>query len=113
MDEGSEIPLLVRSFLEIGRVLINIELGEHKLRFNDKEIMFNVFEVMRHRKGSPQCYRVNVINNIVKKESNVESPNLCLKISPQTAFPREFSIVPFTITFNPINIKQGQDQLTS
>jgi hypothetical protein len=65
------IPLVILiEFLEIGRVFIDIELDQHKLRFHDEEIMFNVFEVMHHKnKKSPQCYKVNAIDNIVKKES--------------------------------------------
>jgi hypothetical protein len=49
MNEDSEIPLLLgRPFLATGRALIDVELGELMLRFQDEQVIFNVFECMRH-----------------------------------------------------------------
>jgi hypothetical protein len=35
-----------------------------------------VFEAMRHQNENPQCYRVDVIKNIVEETSRVETPAL-------------------------------------
>ncbi|CAJ2668382.1 unnamed protein product [Trifolium pratense] len=73
MDEDSEVPLLLgRPFLATGRALIDVELGELMLRFQDEQVIFNVFEAMRHQNENPQCYRVDVIENIVEETSRVE-----------------------------------------
>ncbi|CAJ2662794.1 unnamed protein product [Trifolium pratense] len=77
MDEDSEVPLLLgRPFLATGRALIDVELGELMLRFQDEQVIFNVFEAMRHQNENPQCYRVDVIENIVEETSRVETPVL-------------------------------------
>ncbi|CAJ2665138.1 unnamed protein product [Trifolium pratense] len=77
MDEDSEVPLLLgRPFLATGRALIDVELGELMLRFQDEQVIFNVFEAMRHQNENPQCYRVDVIENIVEETSRVEKPVL-------------------------------------
>ncbi|MCI75466.1 hypothetical protein A2U01_0096735, partial [Trifolium medium] len=58
MDDDSEVPLLLgRPFLATGRPLIDVELGELMLRFQDEQVVFNVFESMRHQNENPQCYR--------------------------------------------------------
>jgi hypothetical protein len=77
MDEDSEVPLLLgRPFLATGRTLIDVELGELMLRFQNEQVIFNVFEAMRHQNENPQCYRVDVIENIVEETSRIEAPTL-------------------------------------
>lgn len=62
MLKNSKIPLLLRrSFLAIVRALIDVELGEFILRFNKENIIFNVFEAMKHLKENPLCYRIDIV----------------------------------------------------
>lgn len=52
MQEDSKIPLiLVRPLLATCKALINVEMGELILRFNKEQVVFNVFEVLKHKKG--------------------------------------------------------------
>lgn len=54
MPEDSDTPLLLgRPVIETSKSLINVELGELILRFNDEKFIFNVFEVMKHQKENP------------------------------------------------------------
>jgi hypothetical protein len=62
--------------LATGRALIDVELGELMLRFQNAQVIFNVFEAMRHQNENPQCYRVDVIENIVEETSRIEAPTL-------------------------------------
>ncbi|KAK2436917.1 hypothetical protein QL285_021877 [Trifolium repens] len=75
MNEDSEIPLLLgRPFLATGRALIDVELGELMLRFQDEQVIFNVFECMRHQNENPQCYRVDVVEEVVEETTQEEDP---------------------------------------
>jgi hypothetical protein len=75
MEEDEELPLLLgRPFLATGRALIDVEMGELMLRFQDEQVVFNIFEAMKHRSENPQCYRVDVVDHIVEETTNEESP---------------------------------------
>lgn len=51
MFEVSETLLLLgRPFLETGKALIDVELGELTLRFNKEKFVFNMFEAMEFHK---------------------------------------------------------------
>jgi len=57
MTEDEEMSLLLgRPFLATGRALIDVEMGELILRFQDEQVVFNIFEAMKHRTKNPQCY---------------------------------------------------------
>ena len=50
MEEDMEIPnILGRSFLATGRAMIDVQKGELKLRVQDDEDRFCVFNVVRHQ----------------------------------------------------------------
>jgi len=75
MAEDEHITLLLgRTFLGIGRALIDVELGELMLRFQNEQVMFNIFEAMTHRTENPQCYRVDVVDEIVEDNSREPQP---------------------------------------
>ena len=49
MKEDKEIPIILgRPFLATGRAMIGVQRGELKLRVQDDEVKFNVFERVRH-----------------------------------------------------------------
>lgn len=67
MPKDAETPLLLgKSFLATGRALINVELGELILRFNKENIVFSMFEAMKHHKESPQCHQIDIIEKVVQ-----------------------------------------------
>ena len=49
MEEDKEIPIILgRPFLATGRAMIDVQRGELKLRVQEEEVKFNVFEAVRH-----------------------------------------------------------------
>ena len=57
MEEDKEIPIILgRPFLSTGRAMIDMQMGELKLRVQDDEVKFNVFEVVRHSAESDTCF---------------------------------------------------------
>jgi hypothetical protein len=63
--------------------VIDVELGEPILRFQNEQVIFNVFQVMRHWNENPQCYRVDVVEDLVEKVSQNESPMLSIEIGEE------------------------------
>ncbi|CAJ2636002.1 unnamed protein product [Trifolium pratense] len=75
MNEDSEVPLLLgRPFLATGRALIDVELGELMLSFQNEQVTFNVFESMRHQNENPQCCRVGVVEELDEEIAQDEPP---------------------------------------
>jgi hypothetical protein len=73
--EDDEMPVLLgRLFLASGRALIDVEKGELMLRFQNEQVFFNIFEAMKHRNENPQCYRVDVVDEIVEDVKKEENP---------------------------------------
>ncbi|PNX55474.1 hypothetical protein L195_g049103 [Trifolium pratense] len=66
MEENVEVPLLLgRLFLATGRTLIDVEMGELMLRLDDEQVCFKVFEAMKSYGKTPECYKVEVLEEVV------------------------------------------------
>jgi len=75
MVEDEDMPLILgRHFLATGHALIDVEMGELMLRFQNEQVVFNIFEAMKHRTENPQCYRIDVIEEIVEDNSCEPKP---------------------------------------
>ena len=62
IEEDKEIPIILgRPFLATGRAMIDVKRGELKLRVQDDEVNFNVFEAMRHLAESDTCFIVETV----------------------------------------------------
>jgi len=86
MAEDEEMPLILgRPFLATGRALIDVEMGQLMLRFHNEQVVFNIFEAMKHRAKNPNCYRIDVVDEIVEDNSR----------EPQPTQPMEKAIVNF------------------
>ena len=49
MEVDKEIPIILgRPFLAVGRAMIDVQKGKLKLRLQDDEVRFSVFNVVRH-----------------------------------------------------------------
>ncbi|MCH82691.1 hypothetical protein A2U01_0003818 [Trifolium medium] len=67
MKEDAEVPLLLgRPFLATGRALIDVELGELMFRLNDEQVCFKVFEASKFYGKIPECFKVEVLEEVVK-----------------------------------------------
>ncbi|GAU45471.1 hypothetical protein TSUD_13140 [Trifolium subterraneum] len=74
-DREVESHLLGRSFLATGRALIDVEMGELMLRTDEEKIMFNVFEAMKRHDDESDCFRVDVIEEVVEDVHVEEQPS--------------------------------------
>jgi hypothetical protein len=76
MEEDAEVEslLLGRPFLATGRALIDVEMGKLMLRTHGEEVMFKVFEAMQQQNDEPQCFKVDVIEEVVEDVLVEETP---------------------------------------
>ena len=80
MAEDEEMSLLLeRPFLATVRALIDVEMGELILRFQDEQVVFHIFEAMKHRTENPQCYQIDVVEEIVEDDSRDPQPTQPMK----------------------------------
>ena len=57
--------ILGRPFLAIGRAMIDVQKRELKLKVQDDEVKFSVFNVMRHLAESDACFMIESVEAIV------------------------------------------------
>ena len=75
MEEDKEIPIILsRPFLATGRTMIDVQRGELKLRVQNDEIKFNVFEAVRHPTKSNKCFMTETVEAIVSSQSGLINP---------------------------------------
>lgn len=46
-----------------------MERGELILRFNKEQVIFNVFEVMKHTQEDLECYQIDLIEELIENVS--------------------------------------------
>ena len=72
MEEDKEIRIILgRPFLTTGRAMIDVQRGELKLRVQEDEVKFNVFEAVRHPAKSDTCFIVEIVEAIVFSQSGL------------------------------------------
>ena len=54
--------------------MIDVQMGELKLRVQDDEVKFNVFEAVRHSVKSDTCFIVETVEAIVSSQSSLTDP---------------------------------------
>ena len=75
MEEDKEIPIILgRPFLATGKAMIDVQRGELKLRVQDDDVKFNVFETMRHPTKSDTCLMIETVEAIVSSQSGPTDP---------------------------------------
>ena len=75
MEEDKEIPIILgRPFLATGRAMIDVQRGELKLRVQEDEVKFNVFEAVRHPAESDTCFMAEIVEAIVSSRSGLTDP---------------------------------------
>ena len=75
VEEDKEIPIILgRPFLATGRAMIDVQRGELKLRVQEEEVKFNVFEVVRHPAESDTCFMTETVEAIVSSQSGLMDP---------------------------------------
>ena len=75
MEEDKDIPIILgRPFLTIGRAMIDIQREKLKLRVQEDEVKFNVFEAVRHPVESDTSFIVETMEAIVSSQSGLTDP---------------------------------------
>ena len=75
MEGDKEIPIILgRPFLAIGRAMIDVQKGEMKLRVQDDEVRFSVFNAVRHPAERDACFMIDVVEAIVPSHSGLTDP---------------------------------------
>ncbi|XP_075487951.1 uncharacterized protein LOC142527119 [Primulina tabacum] len=66
MEEDLEMPLILgRPFLATGKALIDVEEGKLRLRVGEEEIIFDVFNTLKHTMHNDSCFRIDVLDSLV------------------------------------------------
>ena len=74
MEEDKEIPIILgRPFLATGRAIIDVQRGELKLRVQEDEVKFNVFEAVRHPEERDTCFMIEIVEAIVSSRSGLNN----------------------------------------
>ncbi|XP_047175601.1 uncharacterized protein LOC124843026 [Vigna umbellata] len=76
MEEDVNVSLILRRpFMKIARVLIELENDKLKVRVQDEEVNFNVFEAMSHPKDDKESFHLDTLDEICmikeKKASDI------------------------------------------
>ena len=72
MEEDDSVPIILgRPFLATGKAQINVQEGELKLRFQEDEITFHVFQPMKHPDDDPnedisELHHIEILQGDVK-----------------------------------------------
>ncbi|XP_024024091.1 uncharacterized protein LOC112092349 [Morus notabilis] len=66
IEEEEEIPIILgRPFLATGRALIDVQKGELRLRVQEENVIFNVFNALKYPQARDSCFRIETINTMV------------------------------------------------
>lgn len=78
MEEDDDAPLILgRPFMKTARMMIDIDDGLMKVRVQDEEVCFNLFEAMKHSKDKGDCIRMDATNETimdVKRQVHLSTP---------------------------------------
>lgn len=59
--------------MDTSRALIDVEMVEHILRFNNEKVVFNEVEAIKHQSKNSQCYWVHIVEDTIKEMSQGKS----------------------------------------
>ena len=72
MEEDKEIPIILdRPFLATDWAMIVVQKGKLKLRVQDDEVRFSVFNAVRHPAESDACFMIEAVEAIVPSHSGL------------------------------------------
>ncbi|XP_058733363.1 uncharacterized protein LOC131604972 [Vicia villosa] len=66
MEEDIDTPLILgRPFMKTAGMMIDIDDGLMKVRFQDEEVCFDLFEAMTHPSDNGDCFRIDVMEEVI------------------------------------------------
>ncbi|XP_017420289.1 uncharacterized protein LOC108330309 [Vigna angularis] len=77
MEKDVNVPLILgRPFMNTARVLIDVKNGKLKVRVQDEEVNFDVFEAMSHPNYGRACFHLDALDEVCMiKEKFVRCPS--------------------------------------
>ncbi|XP_058725862.1 uncharacterized protein LOC131597169 [Vicia villosa] len=71
MEEDRDVPLILgRPFMKTAWMMIDIDDGLMKVRVQDEEVTFNLFEAMKHPKDKHHTFRVDATEEEIEEVAN-------------------------------------------
>ncbi|MCI32520.1 hypothetical protein A2U01_0053734, partial [Trifolium medium] len=78
IEEDDDVPLILgRPFVKTTRMMIDIDDGIMKVRVQDKEVNFNLWETMKHPKDKDVCFKLDATDEVImvaRKQVHKPSP---------------------------------------
>ncbi|MCQ7416416.1 retropepsin-like domain-containing protein, partial [Salmonella enterica] len=75
MEEDPEVPIILgRPFLATARALIEVQKGTLTLRVEDDEVVFNLFNALKHPEEVSSCFSIDSVDTIINACVESESP---------------------------------------
>ena len=75
MEEDKKVPIILgRPFLATGRALIDVQKRELKLRVQEEEVTFKVFNAIEHLHDNDSCFKLDMIEAIVSSQLGHSEP---------------------------------------
>ena len=75
MEEEKEISIILgRPFLATSKAMIDVQKGELKLRVQDDEVRFSVFNAVRHLAESDACFMIEEVKAIMPSQIGLIDP---------------------------------------
>ena len=69
MKENHDVPFILgRSFLAMGKVMIDVQLRNLILRIYDEHVNFNVFKAMKYSSNADTCFKIDAIDQFVDEK---------------------------------------------
>ncbi|KAI5394242.1 hypothetical protein KIW84_061078 [Lathyrus oleraceus] len=70
MEEDDDAPLILgRPFMKTARMMIDVDDGLMKVRVQNEEVTFDLFEAMKHSKDRNDSFRIDVIEDAILEVS--------------------------------------------
>ncbi|GAU37821.1 hypothetical protein TSUD_276390 [Trifolium subterraneum] len=73
IEEDDDVPLILgRPFMKIERMMIDIDDGVMKVRVQDEEVCFNLWEAMKHSDDKDVCFKLDATEEVSPCEAKLE-----------------------------------------
>jgi hypothetical protein len=78
IEEDDDVPLILgRTFMQTARMMIDLDDGLMKVRVENEEVNFNLFEAMKHSKDKGACFKMDATDEVImntRKQLHMPTP---------------------------------------
>ncbi|XP_057441326.1 uncharacterized protein LOC130733222 [Lotus japonicus] len=68
IPEDEEVPIILgRPFMRTARMAIDMDIGKLKVRVQDDEVQFDLYEAIQHPKDKGQCFKIDAIDEVCRE----------------------------------------------